>query len=221
MGSEDTIEQKVHLPLIRSIIERERGNATRAADLLVPAMQYEQTLDLFYRRAQAYLAAGEPAKATDDFKKLLGHRGSGWWQVYAPLAQLGLARANAMGETVRTAAKPTTISSPPGKTRTRISRYSAKPKPNTRNSPQPHLPPLQRQGKSNSPVFLRYSLLKESPEVWSDFCRGTGLSLQKTLSSFEARPTCVVHAITTNFNLRIRGTHTCPAASVAQIGACL
>ena len=97
MGSEDTIEQKVHLPLIRSIIERERGNATRAADLLVPAMQYEQTLDLFYRRAQAYLAAGEPAKATDDFKKLLGHRGSGWWQVYAPLAQLGVARANAMG----------------------------------------------------------------------------------------------------------------------------
>ncbi len=96
MGSEDTIEQKVHLPLIRSIIERERGNAIRAADLLAPAMQYEQTLDLFYQRAQAYLAAGEPAKAAADFKKLLGHRGSGWWQVYAPLAQLGLARAYAM-----------------------------------------------------------------------------------------------------------------------------
>src|SRR5882672_99006 len=43
-----------------------------------------------------------------------------------------------------------------------------------------------------------------------DSCRGTGLSLQKTLSSFEARPTCVVHAITTNFNLRIRGTHYLP-----------
>jgi eukaryotic-like serine/threonine-protein kinase len=96
MGSEDTIEQKVHLPLIRSITERERGNAIRAADLLAPAMQYEQTLDLFYRRAQAYLAAREPAKAAADFNKLLSHRGSGWWQVYAPLAQLGLARASAM-----------------------------------------------------------------------------------------------------------------------------
>src|ERR1700674_1447026 len=65
--------------------------------------------------------------------------------------------------TVRTAAKPTMNSSSLGKTRTRISRYSVKPKPNTRNSPQP--PPLQHQGKGNSPVFLRYSTLMESPAV--------------------------------------------------------
>jgi tetratricopeptide (TPR) repeat protein len=98
MGPEDTIEQKVHLPLIRSIIERERGNAVGAADLLAPAEQYEQTLDLLYQRGQAYLAAGEHAKAAAEFDKLIGHRGSGWWQVYAPLAQLGLARAYATQE---------------------------------------------------------------------------------------------------------------------------
>jgi len=96
MGAEDTIEQKVDLPLIRSIIERERGNAIRAADLLAQAEQYEWTLDVFYRRAQAYLVARELAKAAAEFEKLMGHHGWGWWPVYAPLAQLGLARANAM-----------------------------------------------------------------------------------------------------------------------------
>jgi len=63
------------------------------------------------------------------------------------------------------AARLTTISSPPGRTRARISRYFVKPKPNTRNSPQPHLSPLQHRGKSNSPVFLKYSSLMKSPEV--------------------------------------------------------
>jgi DNA-binding winged helix-turn-helix (wHTH) protein/tetratricopeptide (TPR) repeat protein len=96
MFPEDTLQQKVYLQLIRSIIERERGNALKAADLLAPAVQYQTTLDVPYQRAQAYLAAGEPALAAADFKQLLGHRGWGWWQVYAPLAQLGIARAYAM-----------------------------------------------------------------------------------------------------------------------------
>jgi eukaryotic-like serine/threonine-protein kinase len=96
MAPEDTIEQKVHLPLIRSIIERQRGNAVKAADLLAQAEPYEQTMDVPYRRAQAYLAAGEHAKAAAEFEKIIHHHGWGWWQVYAPLAQLGLARAYAM-----------------------------------------------------------------------------------------------------------------------------
>jgi eukaryotic-like serine/threonine-protein kinase len=93
MGPEDTIEQKVHLPLIRSIIERQRGNAVKAADLLAQAEPYQQTMDVPYRRAQAYLAAREHAKAAAEFEKIIHRRGWGWWQVYAPLAQLGLARA--------------------------------------------------------------------------------------------------------------------------------
>jgi DNA-binding winged helix-turn-helix (wHTH) protein/tetratricopeptide (TPR) repeat protein len=96
MGPEDTIEQKVDLPLVRSILQRQRGNAVRAGDSLAEAEQYEWTLDVFYRRAQAYLAAGDPAKAAAEFEKLMGHRGWGWWPVYAPLAQLGVARAYAM-----------------------------------------------------------------------------------------------------------------------------
>jgi tetratricopeptide (TPR) repeat protein len=95
MGPEDTIEQKVLLPLIRSIIERQRGNALKAVDLLDQAEPYEFTIDVPYRRAQAYLAAGQHAKAAAEFEKIIEYRGGGWWPVYAPLARLGLARAYA------------------------------------------------------------------------------------------------------------------------------
>jgi eukaryotic-like serine/threonine-protein kinase len=96
IAPENTIEQKVHLPLIHSIIERQRGNPARAPDLLAQAEAADFTLDVPYRLGQAYLAAGEHAKAAAEFQKLIGRRGSGWWQVYAPPAQLGLARAYAM-----------------------------------------------------------------------------------------------------------------------------
>lgn len=96
MLPEDTIQQKVFLPVIRSIVERQRGNAAKAADLLAQAEPYDYSLDVNYQRAQAYLAAGDSAEAVTEFEKLLGDRGAGWWQVYAPLAQLGLARAYAM-----------------------------------------------------------------------------------------------------------------------------
>jgi DNA-binding winged helix-turn-helix (wHTH) protein/tetratricopeptide (TPR) repeat protein len=96
MLPEDTIQQDVFLPVIRSIVERQRGNAAKAVDLLAKAEPYGFSLDVNYQRAQAYLAAGDSANAAAEFKKLLDDRGAGWWQVYAPLAQLGLARAYAM-----------------------------------------------------------------------------------------------------------------------------
>ena len=96
MDPEDTIEQNVELPSVRSIVERQRGNAIKDEDLLTQAERYGYSLDVFYRRAQAYLAAGEPAKAAVEFKTIVDHRGWGWWPVYAPLAQLGLARAYAL-----------------------------------------------------------------------------------------------------------------------------
>ena len=95
MGPDDTIEQKVLLPLIRSIIERQRGNAVKAVDLLDQAEPYEFTIDVPYRRAQAYLTAGEHGRAAAEFEKIIEDRTQGWWPVYAPLARLGLARAYA------------------------------------------------------------------------------------------------------------------------------
>jgi eukaryotic-like serine/threonine-protein kinase len=96
MHPEDTIDQQVFLPVIHSIVERQRGNPSKAAELLVPAEEYKYTLDVPYRLGQAYLAAKEPAKAAAQFQQLLDDREAGWWQVYAPASQLGLARAYAM-----------------------------------------------------------------------------------------------------------------------------
>jgi predicted Zn-dependent protease len=94
---ENTCYQKVHLPLIRSVIDRERGDAVKAVDLLAPVMQYEQTtIEVPYQHAQAYMAAGEPTKAAAEFEKVIVHRGWPEWELFAPLAQLGLARAYAM-----------------------------------------------------------------------------------------------------------------------------
>src|SRR6266436_3695731 len=94
---EDTLNQNIWLPVIRSIMERQRGNAVKAVDLLAPVAQYEQgESQVLYHRGQAYLAAGEHAKAAAEFQKLIGHRGWLEWEVFAPLAQLGLARAYAM-----------------------------------------------------------------------------------------------------------------------------
>jgi tetratricopeptide (TPR) repeat protein len=92
---EDTFQQKVLLPMARSIIERERGNAVKAVSLLVPVTQFPNGA-VSYRRAQAYLAAGEYGEAVADFKAVIAHRGWPEWEIYSPLAQLGLARAYAM-----------------------------------------------------------------------------------------------------------------------------
>ncbi len=92
---EDTFQQKVLLPIVRSIIERKRGNTVKAVDLLAPVTQYPNGA-VSYHRAQAYLAAGEHAKAAADFEKVISHRGWPEWELFAPLAQLGLARAYAM-----------------------------------------------------------------------------------------------------------------------------
>ncbi|HVS90211.1 MAG TPA: tetratricopeptide repeat protein [Candidatus Acidoferrum sp.] len=93
---EDTRNLRMCLPEIRSIVERQRGNGVKAVDSLAPVRQYEEgTMDIPYERAQAYLTAGEHAKAAAEFEKLIGHRGWDEWELFAPLAQLGLARAYA------------------------------------------------------------------------------------------------------------------------------
>jgi eukaryotic-like serine/threonine-protein kinase len=93
LAPEGTIEQKVHLPLIRSIVARQRGNPSEAVGLLTQPEVPNYSLDIPYRLGLAYLASNEPAKAAAQFQRLLNGRGGGWWQVYAPLAQLGVARA--------------------------------------------------------------------------------------------------------------------------------
>jgi eukaryotic-like serine/threonine-protein kinase len=91
---EDTFQQNVILPVIHSIIERQRGNAAKAVDLLAPATQYPNVL-VFYHRGQAYMVGGEYAKAAADFEKVISHRGWPEWEVFGQLSRLGLAQAYA------------------------------------------------------------------------------------------------------------------------------
>ncbi len=94
---EDTRNLKMCLPEMRSIVERKRGNAVKALELLAPVVQYEQgASEIPYNRATAYLAAGESTKAAAEFEKIIGYRGWDEWEIFSPLAQLGLARAYAM-----------------------------------------------------------------------------------------------------------------------------
>jgi tetratricopeptide (TPR) repeat protein len=63
----------------------------KAVDLLSPVMQFPNA-PVFYNRALAYAAAGEHPKAIDEFGTVIARRGWPDWAIYAPLAQLGLAR---------------------------------------------------------------------------------------------------------------------------------
>jgi tetratricopeptide (TPR) repeat protein len=94
---EDTLIQQVHLPIVRSIIERQRGNPQEAVELLVPVARFEQgELQILYYRAQAYAAAGQYDKAIAEYQRLLDQRGWTAWCVFAPLAQHGLAKTYAL-----------------------------------------------------------------------------------------------------------------------------
>jgi tetratricopeptide (TPR) repeat protein len=92
---EDTYQQQVILPIIRSVSERQRGNAEKAVNLLASAVQYPSAL-VFYHRGLAYMAAEKYSNAATDFETLLAHRGWPSWELFAPLTRLGLARAYAM-----------------------------------------------------------------------------------------------------------------------------
>jgi eukaryotic-like serine/threonine-protein kinase len=92
---EDTFQQKVLLPIVRSIIERKRGNSLRAVDLLAPVTQYPNGA-VSYHRGQACLAAREYTKAAAEFERVIDHRGWPEWELFAPLSQLGLAQAYAL-----------------------------------------------------------------------------------------------------------------------------
>jgi len=94
MFPENTFYQKALLPVTHSTIERTRGNARAAVDLLAPVTQFPNVV-VFYNRARAYMAAGDQAKAVADFQTVIGNPGWPDWFVFESLSQLGLAQAYA------------------------------------------------------------------------------------------------------------------------------
>src|SRR5271165_4187401 len=98
-----TIIQSYWLPSIRATLAMRRGDARQAITLLEAAAPYELGIENvsvmvpIYLRGMAYLKAGQNDDATAEFKKMLGHRGLAQNAPIAAMAQLQLARAQAIG----------------------------------------------------------------------------------------------------------------------------
>jgi Flp pilus assembly protein TadD len=101
-----TLIQEVDLPVLRSLLAMQRGDASKAAGLLQPAARYElggrTPYSALYVSGLAHLRAGAGAEAAPRFQKVLDNRGIEPLSPLHPFAQLGLARAQAQaGDTVK------------------------------------------------------------------------------------------------------------------------
>jgi serine/threonine protein kinase/tetratricopeptide (TPR) repeat protein len=103
----DSQTQSLWLPAIHAQLSLNRKDARTAISDLTPAlppMEYGQItfvanlscLYPSYIRGQAYLAAGQGKDAAAEFQKILDHSGIVWNCWTGALAQLGMARANAL-----------------------------------------------------------------------------------------------------------------------------
>jgi tetratricopeptide (TPR) repeat protein len=98
----DTIIQNYWLPVIRATMALSHGNAQQAITLLEVTTPYETGMQAFsimqpiYVRGLAYLKAEQGQEAEAQFKKMLGRRGLAVNAPVEALAQLQLARAQAM-----------------------------------------------------------------------------------------------------------------------------
>jgi tetratricopeptide (TPR) repeat protein len=108
---QDTVVQTRYLPMARSALALNSGNAQAALDALIAAAPYELghtnedfTFALYpiYFRGQAYLMAKNGATAAGEFQKILDHAGIVGNEPIGALAHLGLGRANALsGDTAK------------------------------------------------------------------------------------------------------------------------
>ena len=108
---QNTVVQTRYLPMARSALALNSGNAQAAIEALSPAAPYELghtnedfTFALYpiYFRGQAYLAAKNGAGAADEFQKILDHASIVGNEPIGALAHLGLGRAYALsGDTAK------------------------------------------------------------------------------------------------------------------------
>jgi hypothetical protein len=100
-----TFVQKYWVPTVRAEADLQSAKPTDAVtalavykpfDLSTPPEFYKGTLYPAYLRGQAYLAAGDGAKAAVEFQKLLDHPGIVLNCPLGALARLGRARAEAL-----------------------------------------------------------------------------------------------------------------------------
>jgi eukaryotic-like serine/threonine-protein kinase len=99
-----TLAQQYWLPLVRAVVELHRHHPEQAIEILEPARPLESVMteDFYlnswypaFMRGQAYLAAGEGAKACAEFQKIIDNPGMVLNYPLGSLARLGLARGYA------------------------------------------------------------------------------------------------------------------------------
>ena len=100
----DTLAQNYSLPIIRAAIKLQKNDPQGAIESLRPTVKYELSIPdtvnsvyPAYLRGLAYLQMGNGALAVPEFQKVLDHPGVVGRFVTGALAQLQLARAQAMG----------------------------------------------------------------------------------------------------------------------------
>lgn len=92
----DTMVHNVSLPMIRATIALNHGDAAKALQELKAAENYDGAqAELLYTRGIAYLRAQDPARAVEEFNKVLSLQAFYAEDPTIALAQLGLARAHA------------------------------------------------------------------------------------------------------------------------------
>jgi serine/threonine protein kinase/tetratricopeptide (TPR) repeat protein len=95
----DTLINSLWVPTIQAAIELERGNGTRALQLLEITSPYEHSSAMYfssvYLRGNAYLKIRKGAQAATEFQKVLDNSGIVDNTIVGALARLGLARAYA------------------------------------------------------------------------------------------------------------------------------
>ena len=101
----DTQMQSLWLPAIRAQLALDRKNPAAAVEASQPTpiefgmiafVENVSCLYPIYERGQAYLAGGQSTAAAAEFQKILDHNGIVWNCWTGALAQLGVARANAL-----------------------------------------------------------------------------------------------------------------------------
>jgi eukaryotic-like serine/threonine-protein kinase len=100
---QNTMLNRVWLPVISAATSLGEGRPAQAVDTLRATIPYEGTAESLpvYLRGLALLRTGAGTAAEAEFQKIIDHRGRTFWFPFHPLAHLGLARALVLrGDTV-------------------------------------------------------------------------------------------------------------------------
>jgi eukaryotic-like serine/threonine-protein kinase len=95
---DDQFVQNVNVPMIRALIAMNQHDAQKALALMTPGQPYDRgNTESMYTRASTFLMAGKREEAVQEFQRVLNLKNAYPMDLFMCYAQLGLARAYALG----------------------------------------------------------------------------------------------------------------------------